>query len=111
MCILCLVSVFLCAPLCVLVRLLPFLFLRLRRPPRSTLFPYTTLFRSHARARPPVSARRAGTTPRARDGGRLVLREGARAARVRARARGRRDRGARVRLPQLRREQIGRAHV
>src|SRR5215208_7373889 len=24
----------------------------IRRPPRSTLFPYTTLFRSHARARP-----------------------------------------------------------
>src|SRR2546427_3683075 len=31
----------------------------IRRPPRSTLFPYTTLFRSHARRRrlaPPVSA-------------------------------------------------------
>src|SRR5690606_41620154 len=26
--------------------LFPFLFLMLRRPPRSTLFPYTTLFRS-----------------------------------------------------------------
>src|SRR5256885_11918823 len=25
-------------------------FLMIRRPPRSTLFPYTTLFRSHARA-------------------------------------------------------------
>src|SRR3712207_7180674 len=25
----------------------------IRRPPRSTLFPYTTLFRSHARAQPP----------------------------------------------------------
>src|SRR2546425_10097068 len=25
----------------------------IRRPPRSTLFPYTTLFRSHADARPP----------------------------------------------------------
>src|SRR5947208_7815003 len=24
----------------------------IRRPPRSTLFPYTTLFRSHAKARP-----------------------------------------------------------
>src|SRR6266571_1168319 len=30
-----------CSPLCGL----PFFFLRLRRPPRSTLFPYTTLFR------------------------------------------------------------------
>src|SRR5687768_17996843 len=27
-----------------------FLFLMMRRPPRSTLFPYTTLFRSHAEA-------------------------------------------------------------
>src|SRR5207248_8587522 len=27
-------------------RLLPFFFVMLRRPPRSTLFPYTTLFRS-----------------------------------------------------------------
>src|SRR5260370_23697293 len=26
---------------------LPFFFLMIRRPPRSTLFPYTTLFRSH----------------------------------------------------------------
>src|SRR5207244_13368602 len=29
---------------------LPFLFLMMRPPPRSTLFPYTTLFRSHASA-------------------------------------------------------------
>src|SRR2546427_9648395 len=28
-------------------------FLMIRRPPRSTLFPYTTLFRSRRRARPP----------------------------------------------------------
>src|SRR5256886_13286609 len=28
-----------------------FFFLMIRRPPRSTLFPYTTLFRSHLRAR------------------------------------------------------------
>src|SRR5256885_16902354 len=27
-----------------------FFFLMIRRPPRSTLFPYTTLFRSHCRA-------------------------------------------------------------
>src|SRR3712207_7953962 len=27
-----------------------FFFLMIRRPPRSTLFPYTTLFRSHIRA-------------------------------------------------------------
>src|SRR2546422_8612784 len=29
----------------------------IRRPPRSTLFPYTTLFRSHARGRPGRPAR------------------------------------------------------
>src|SRR5687767_15997165 len=29
-----------------------FFFLMIRRPPRSTLFPYTTLFRSRARVRP-----------------------------------------------------------
>src|SRR5256885_14680488 len=28
-----------------------FFFLMIRRPPRSTLFPYTTLFRSHLQAR------------------------------------------------------------
>src|SRR2546425_10391852 len=28
------------------IRILPFFFLMIRRPPRSTLFPYTTLFRS-----------------------------------------------------------------
>src|SRR5215475_14873911 len=32
-----------------------FFFLMIRRPPRSTLFPYTTLFRSRAR-RPPAPA-------------------------------------------------------
>src|SRR2546430_13601835 len=40
-----------------------FFFLMIRRPPRSTLFPYTTLFRSHlgARAHPPVvGGRRVG---------------------------------------------------
>src|SRR3712207_8991074 len=30
-----------------------FFFLMIRRPPRSTLFPYTTLFRSHAGGRRP----------------------------------------------------------
>src|SRR5215213_3482324 len=29
-----------------------FFFLMIRRPPRSTLFPYTTLFRSHLRSHP-----------------------------------------------------------
>src|SRR2546421_3221040 len=35
-----------------------FFFLMIRRPPRSTLFPYTTLFRSqHARGAPPPDGR------------------------------------------------------
>src|SRR3712207_7640652 len=47
-----------------------FFFLMIRRPPRSTLFPYTTLFRSPA-ARPVRPARR-----RARPGNRRGLRPG-----------------------------------
>src|SRR5256885_16034129 len=36
-----------------------FFFLMIRRPPRSTLFPYTTLFRSyHRRGRRPVALKR-----------------------------------------------------
>src|SRR5574340_1580628 len=42
-----------------------FFFLMIRRPPRSTLFPYTTLFRSHGC--PP--ARRQRTAPRRAAGG------------------------------------------
>src|SRR5215510_12176079 len=34
----------------------PFFFLMIRRPPRSTLFPYTTLFRSTRRPRPRLTA-------------------------------------------------------
>src|SRR2546425_11838584 len=45
-----------------------FFFLMIRRPPRSTLFPYTTLFRSRARrgTRPPArsSSRTRGRPPR-----------------------------------------------
>src|SRR3712207_9527985 len=58
-----------------------FFFLMIRRPPRSTLFPYTTLFRSAARrgARgpegPPARPRRApdgvGARPPGREAGRL----------------------------------------
>src|SRR3712207_8715474 len=33
--------------ICSLLTLYMFFFLMIRRPPRSTLFPYTTLFRSH----------------------------------------------------------------
>src|SRR3712207_7511729 len=37
-----------------------FFFLMIRRPPRSTLFPYTTLFRSHHHARVARPRRRVG---------------------------------------------------
>src|SRR5437762_12767587 len=38
-----------------------FFFLLIRRPPRSTLFPYTTLFRSSVRAKPsPLRQRSSG---------------------------------------------------
>src|SRR3712207_8610015 len=40
--------------------LLYFFFLMIRRPPRSTLFPYTTLFRSEGRAAEEVEAQRQG---------------------------------------------------
>src|ERR1019366_9624704 len=47
---------------------LVFFFLMIRRPPRSTLFPYTTLFRSWRRFKTRGSARpgRSGTIPWAR---------------------------------------------
>src|SRR3989454_9816000 len=52
-----------------------FFFLMIRRPPRSTLFPYTTLFRSHMRLSPgvspgrapPASTRRTGTRSRSEE--------------------------------------------
>src|SRR6266478_7124359 len=40
------------AATCFLSLSFSFFFLMIRRPPRSTLFPYTTLFRSHAGSRP-----------------------------------------------------------
>src|SRR3989338_6347572 len=40
---------------------MPSFFLMIRRPPRSTLFPYTTLFRSRSRAAPPTTLRSAPT--------------------------------------------------
>src|SRR6266853_5841137 len=44
-----------------------FFFLMIRRPPRSTLFPYTTLFRSRRwRRPPPTSPSRPGCEPRLR---------------------------------------------
>src|SRR2546430_16592149 len=49
-----------------------FFFLMIRRPPRSTLFPYTTLFRSRAHARSPrmvCGAQRSGGGRGDGDGG------------------------------------------
>src|SRR2546430_9183388 len=43
--------------------LIIFFFLMIRRPPRSTLFPYTTLFRSHAASPDHVAARRGQAHP------------------------------------------------
>src|SRR3989304_5712334 len=48
------------------VYLLVFFFLMIRRPPRSTLFPYTTLFRSEAERRQVVAPERPAR-PRAGD--------------------------------------------
>src|SRR3712207_8024072 len=54
-----------------------FFFLMIRRPPRSTLFPYTTLFRSQrARRRWPRRVRRPGDDGRATPRHRLPLDDG-----------------------------------
>src|SRR5256885_11055533 len=65
-----------------------FFFLMIRRPPRSTLFPYTTLFRSPGRARRSrrCSRRSAGSPPRR---GRNTRGGTRRTARAPARRRGR----------------------
>src|SRR6266511_4876519 len=49
-----------------LLRSCYFFFLMIRRPPRSTLFPYTTLFRSRhgTGSAPPSASRSAGPAPR-----------------------------------------------
>src|SRR5205085_3927944 len=52
---------YLSTSLTLLLILFSFFFLMIRRPPRSTLFPYTTLFRSELRA-----AERAGKTEQQR---------------------------------------------
>src|SRR5207253_9938900 len=44
---------------------LPFFLLTIRRPPRSTLFPYTTLFRSRSDRVPPAQFRLRGSRARA----------------------------------------------
>src|SRR5437868_15342240 len=55
-----------------------FFFLMIRRPPRSTLFPYTTLFRSSSPARKWTRSRsRAGARPRTHAGWRFRVRASA----------------------------------
>src|SRR5690349_24939676 len=69
--------------MCILFGLL-FFFLLIRRPPRSTLFPYTTLFRSARLARVPAAPqarRRRGPLHRQRLGRRLPPRRRAGARR------------------------------
>src|SRR6267143_6330612 len=68
-----------------------FFFLMIRRPPRSTLFPYTTLFRS----RPPPASRPAAA-PRPFRAARAVARPGWRAAAEVAKASRRKWRGDRA---------------
>src|SRR3712207_8974667 len=63
-----------------------FFFLMIRRPPRSTLFPYTTLFRSPLR-RPRGARSRPGSPPRAPAPGRSRARRRGRRARARRRTR------------------------
>src|SRR2546430_8360557 len=49
--------------------LAPFFFLMIRRPPRSTLFPYTTLFRSDDQTSPRHDARHQPPCPRRPEAG------------------------------------------
>src|SRR3989454_7807114 len=55
----------------------------IRRPPRSTLFPYTTLFRSHPRLEPQAGDGHGGRGARGRGGARSVRGAGPPAARDR----------------------------
>src|SRR5260221_2071271 len=57
----------------------------IRRPPRSTLFPYTTLFRSRGAERPVVVAGAEGRLRRLHRGGALALDLGERGGRGRDR--------------------------
>src|SRR5690349_23266450 len=80
---------FACADVLVVVS---FFFLMLRRPARSTLFPYTTLFRSPDHRRGPRDAQaRAGGGQRARGGHRLLARAGLRSEEHTSELQSRRD--------------------
>src|SRR5688572_31874455 len=72
-----------------LFSLLSFFFLMIRRPPRSTLFPYTTLFRSgdrHGRVGEGVGERRQHLRDRSRPGDVVLGREPPRTAGPRPRS-------------------------
>src|SRR6266851_9651846 len=69
-----------------------FFFLMIRRPPRSTLFPYTTLFRPPARLRRPGRAPRGADEPDPERGRRDAGRRDAHARHAGGGRRGRRDR-------------------
>src|SRR2546427_10572367 len=75
-----------------------FFFLMIRRPPRSTLFPYTTLFRSRSTRSPAPGARRSGPRSTSRPGPAASRYRGARPG---GRARSRGGRGTRSRVQEL----------
>src|SRR5438067_12947922 len=88
-----------------------FFFLMLRRPPRSTLFPYTTLFRSDLDPQPLRRTRRRARLGTARGRGRRTpAAQGRRAARARAGgARSGRDLRRAGAIPALPRQTLGRS--
>src|SRR3712207_7689048 len=62
---------------------LSFFFLMIRRPPRSTLFPFTTLFRSPPSRRPPRPRPARGRTPASPPRARSPRHRGSRSSRTR----------------------------
>src|SRR3712207_9064941 len=63
-----------------LLDILSFFFLMIRRPPRSTLFPYTTLFRSASKLSPSPSVRARLRSSRAHSSSRVFHRRPRRGA-------------------------------
>src|SRR3989442_8901227 len=87
-----------------------FFFLMIRRPPRSTLFPYTTLFRSRRRRRDPVGPARGGRAGARPGGGRFVRETGAR-LQPSGRDRGGRAWGRRVSTSDRKSTRLNSSHV
>src|SRR5690349_24938740 len=88
-------------PLHSLFTLFLFFFLMIRRPPRSTLFPYTTLFRSQGRAR----ARVLGAEPVGQRRARAVVRS------AEARRRGALRQARETALPDRKSTRLNSSHV